>query len=292
MTGVTQWALAVHGGAKEIAPVDEAANRAGVRRALDAGRRVLEAGGSAVDAVEAAVRVLEDDPAFNAGLGSALNKAGEVEMCAAIMSGNDLSVGAVGVIPGVRHPVSVARLLMAEQEILLAGAAAHSFAMEMGADLCEPGALIVAAQRRALEAACDTVGAVALDQHGDVAAATSTGGLPGVRPGRMGDSALPGCGYYADNAIGATALSGEGEAIARLTVAARIMALLKEQRPEAALRTGLIPVGSLGGDGGGIAVGRDGRIGWWHNSPAFAVGTASSVEPHGGVWLGLGTDRS
>jgi beta-aspartyl-peptidase (threonine type) len=291
-TPAKRWSLAVHGGAKEIGADEEADNRAGVRRALQAGRLILDSGGSAVAAVEAAVRVLEDDPAFNAGYGSALNASGAVEMCAAVMSGRDLSIGAVGVIPGVRHPVSVARLLLAEPEILLAGPSARDFAEAKGAELCDPAALIVPAQREALKEACDTVGAVALDTNGDVAAATSTGGLPGVRAGRMGDSALPGCGYYADNAVGAVALSGDGEAIARLTVAARIMASMRREPPEAALRMGLAPVAGLGGDGGGIAVCKDGRISWWHNSPAFAVGVASSADPHGGVRLGRGTARS
>lgn len=286
------WTLAVHGGAKEIRADEEAGNRQGIYRALRAGRSILEAGGTALDAVEAAVRVLEDDPAFNAGYGSVLTSAGDVEMCAAIMSGSDLSIGAVGAVPCVRHPVSVARLLLTEPEILLAGPQARDFAKEKGAELCTPQDLAAAAGHAALTDACDTVGAVAMDTMGDLATATSTGGLPGVRPGRMGDTALPGCGYYADNEVGAVALSGDGEAIARLTVAARIIALMRSEPPDAALRTAIAPVAGLGGEGGGIAISADGEIGWWHNSPAFAVGIASSGDPDGGVWLGLDTPRS
>jgi beta-aspartyl-peptidase (threonine type) len=202
------------------------------------------------------------------------------------MSGLDLSVGAVGAIQGVRHPVSVSRLLMAEDEILLVGPGARAFAREKGAELCAPEALIAEKQRSEPEMAHDTVGAVALDKAGNFAAATSTGGLEGTRVGRMGDSALPGCGYYADNHIGAIALSGDGEAIARLIVAGRVLQDLPRLGPEAALRLGLSPLTHFGGDGGGIAIAADGRIGWWHNSPAFVVGTASSDDPAGGVWLG------
>jgi beta-aspartyl-peptidase (threonine type) len=281
------WAFAVHGGAKEIAAGEREANRRGCRCALDAGRAVLVRGGSALDAVEAAVRLLEDDPAFNAGYGSALSEAGEVEMCAALMDGRDRSVGAVGVIKGVRHPVSVARLLLSEEEILLAGPGARAFAESKGAELCPPQALIVEKQKEELAEAHDTVGAVALDRAGNVAAATSTGGLPGARAGRMGDSALPGCGYYAENGNGAVALSGDGEAIARLATASRVLRDLLARGPEGALRDALSDLTHLGGgDGGGIALDRDGRIGWWHNSPAFVVGTASSADPGGGIWLG------
>ena len=278
-----RWAIIVHGGAKEIDPAEEDAHRRGIRAALDAGRRVLEASG-ALDAVEAAVRALEDDPVFNAGLGSALNANGDVEMDAAIMDGRDLSIGAVGAIRGVRNPVSVARRLLAEPTALLVGEGARAFAEENGTELCEPDALVTAVQREAL-AACDTVGAVALDLEGNLAAATSTGGLVGVPAGRMGDKALPGCGYYADNRAGAVALSGDGEQIMRLLVATRIIDALAHELPAKACECGLSALPDLGGDGGGIAVTPAGAVGWWHNSPHFAVGVASAADPDGRVWL-------
>ncbi|WP_284734407.1 isoaspartyl peptidase/L-asparaginase family protein [Sphingosinicella terrae] len=284
MPGQGRWALAVHGGAKLIAPDAREGNRRGCLAALAAGRTVLTRGGSAIDAVEAAVRILEADPTFNAGKGSALTGEGEIEMCAAIMSGVDLAVGAVGVIKAVRHPISVARLLMPEDEILVAGPGARRFAAEKGAELCDPEELVVEKQRREL-AEHDTVGAVALDTAGNLAAATSTGGLPGAKPGRMADSALPGCGYYADNAIGALALSGKGEAIARLAISSEVIRLMPEIGPEAALERPLSKLPHLGGDGGGIAIRKDGAIGWWHNSPHFAVATASAAQPAGRVWL-------
>jgi beta-aspartyl-peptidase (threonine type) len=277
------WALAIHGGAKEIAPEDEAANRVGCARALAAGRTVLAYGGSAVAAVEAAVRVLEDDPSFNAGYGSVPNAAGDVEMCAALMDGSDLSIGAVGIIRGVRNPVTIARMVREVRPVLLAGEGAREFARTRGAALCDPSELI--ANSQGSFAGHDTVGAVALDLAGNLAAATSTGGLSGTPPGRMGDSALPGCGYYADNAVGGVALSGDGEAIARLAAAASIICWMPALGPERALAQTLKRLPALDGDGGGIAIAADGTIGWWHNSPHFAVGVASGASPDGAVWL-------
>lgn len=284
-TDPIQWLLVVHGGAKEIGPGEEEAHRSGCKAALAAGRSVLARGGGAVDAVEAAVRSLEADPTFNAGTGSALNAAGEVEMCAALMSGLDLKVGAVGIIKGVSHPVSVARLVMEEEDaILLAGEGARQFAVEKGAELCDPDDLIVEKQEEAL-AEHDTVGAVARDKAGNLAAATSTGGLTGSPVGRMADSAIPGCGYYADNHAGAIALSGDGEAIARLAVSAAVMRAMESMSPEAALQRSLSRVPHLGGDGGGIAISARGETGWWHNSPHFAVGVATAADPEGRVFL-------
>lgn len=270
MTHQPRWALVVHGGAKEIAPGEEEENRSGLREAIAAGQAILEGGGTALDAVEASIRVLESRPVFNAGTGSALNPVGEVEMCAAIMDGSTLDVGAVGALRGVRHPVSVARSMLREQHILMAGEGAFMFARDHHAELCDPAELITEKQRNESH---DTVGAVALDQNGDLAAGTSTGGLPGQLKGRMGDSALPGCGYYADNQIGAVALSGHGEGIARLAAAAQIMAAIEGQGPEAAIARALSQMSRVGGDAGAIAIDRKGQIGWWHNSPDFAVAT-------------------
>ncbi len=262
-----RWAIVVHGGAKPIKPEEQEPNREGCLEALAAGQALLEAGGSALDAVEAAIRILEARPIFNAGLGSALNTEGEVEMCAAIMDGATLDVGAVGAIMGVRHPVSVARKLLSEQHILLAGHGAFMFARDNHAELCAPEELITDKAKEEQ----DTVGAVALDMNGNLAAGTSTGGLSGQFKGRMGDSALPGSGYYADNHIGACALSGHGEGIARLAAAAQIMGAIDRDGPEAAIAKALSQMSRVGGDAGGIAIDKSGRIGWWHNSPDFAV---------------------
>lgn len=279
-----RWALVVHGGAKEIAPEEEAANRQGLAEAMEAGRLLLARGGTAVEAVEASVRVLERLPAFNAGYGSVLNAAGEVEMCAAIMEGAELQVGAVGAITGVAHPVSVARTMLPLKSVLLVGRGAVEFARDHHAELCSPEALVTNEAQREL-AEHDTVGAVALDMNGNLAAATSTGGLSGAPRGRMGDSALPGGGYYADNGIGAVAFSGHGEGIARLALAAQVMASIDRDGPEAAIGKAVAQMERVGGDAGGIAIDRHGRIGWAHNSPHFAVASIAAGDDAPSIWL-------
>lgn len=289
-----RWALIVHGGAKEMEPGEEDANREGVREAVRAGIAVLEQGGSAVDAVEAAIRILEDLPVFNAGRGSALNEAGEVEMCSGMMDGRDLSVGAVGAIRNVRHPVSVAKRLLPEKEIFLVGEGALLFAKTQGLETVPSEALITRTRQDALEHMHDTVGAVAMDKGGNLAAGTSTGGLTGQRVGRIGDSPLPGNGLYADNHIGAVSFSGDGESIARIALAAQVMASIGEVGPEEAIRKAVeqLPgVGGAGGDGGAIAIAKDGRIGWAHNSPAFAIGYASADAPEPRTFLSKEEER-
>ncbi len=266
------WALILHGGAKEIKPEEEADNRSGCAEAAEAGAAILRDGGSAIDAVEAAVRVLERLPAFNAGYGSVLNALGEVEMCSALMDGETLDIGGVAAITGVRHPISVARAMLRETPILIAGDGARAFAEEKDAELCPPEEMIAPTQ----EGDHDTVGAVAIDIHGNVAAGTSTGGLDGAHKGRVGDSPMPGCGFYADNAIGGTVLSGHGEGIARLAAAAQIMGRIGRDGPEPAIAHALSQMERVGGDAGGVAIDKDGRIGWWHNSPHFAVALFTS----------------
>lgn len=264
-----RWAIIVHGGAHEVPPERQDASRAGVLAALNAGCQILQAGGRAVDAVEAAIRVLEDDPTFNAGYGSDLNVAGQVRMDAALMDGKTLAVGAVAGIEGVRHPISVAGRLLSENEVLLIAQDARKFAAEHGAELCAPEHLIAPDQTAPRD---DTVGCVALDIQGHLAAGTSTGGLEGQRVGRVGDSPQPGCGFYAENGVGAVALTGEGESIARMMVAARFMHRLPQQAPEGALREVLEAMRTrVGGTAGGIALTPGGQVGWWHNSPHMPV---------------------
>jgi beta-aspartyl-peptidase (threonine type) len=279
------WALIIHGGAKEIAHEEEARNREGLAAAIEAGRRVLAAGGSALDGCEAAVRVLEERPVFNAGRGSDPTTEGTIEMCSAVMDGATLDIGGVMAVQGVCHPVSVARSLLPEREILLAGDGGRRFAEQTGAELCTSEQLLTPEQIKELEDAHDTVGAVAMDANGNIAAATSTGGLSGQKPGRVGDSPMPGCGYYADNHAGGVALSGHGEAIARLILAARIMHRIDDAGPEAAVRDALRQMERTGGDAGGIAIDRHGRVGWHHNSPHFAVAAISEGDNEAGIWL-------
>jgi beta-aspartyl-peptidase (threonine type) len=289
-----RWALIVHGGAKEMQAGEEPANREGVLEAVAAGRQVLEAGGGAVDAVEAAIRAMEDRPVFNAGRGSAPNEAGQVEMCAGLMDGRNLATGAVGAIRHVRNPISVARQLLPEKEVILVGDGALLFARSRGFATASDEELLAEDDKETLAECHDTVGAVARDQGGNLAAGTSTGGLTGARVGRIGDSPLPGSGLYADNHVGAVSLSGDGESIARLALASRIMASLEEGaeiEPALAAALAKLPgVGGAAGDGGAIAIAKDGRVGWAHNSPHFAVALATSEDPVARAYLVKGEE--
>jgi len=264
------WVIVVHGGAKTIPPEQADAHRKGCLTALQAGRTVLEFGGQAVDAVETAIRVLETDPTFNAGYGSVLTTDRTVEMDSGLMDGETLDVGAVAGIRGVAHPISVARLLLADERTLLQGDGAWQFAKESQAELCAPDALI--SEERAKEAS-DTVGCVALDIYGHLAAGTSTGGLSGQPPGRVGDSPLAGCGFYAENGRGAVALSGDGERITRFMVSGRVMTALGTASPSEVIATVAAAMGErVGGEVGGVVIDGAGRLGWAHTSDHFAVG--------------------
>ncbi|HEV2568749.1 isoaspartyl peptidase/L-asparaginase family protein [Sphingomonas sp.] len=279
---MSEWKLVIHGGAKEIAPQDEAANRDGLATSIKAGAAVLRAGGSAVDAVEAAVRALEDCPAFNAGRGSVKTEADTIELAAAIMDGDTLDVGAVAALEQVRNPISVAKALLREYETLLIAGGAERFADAIGAVRCTPDYLL--APEHVTSSKHDTVGAVALDSVGNFASALSTGGLPGQKRGRVGDSPLPGCGFYAENGIGAVALSGHGEGISRLALASRILHLLPNRQVDSAVRDPLAAMARVGGDAGGIAINAEGQIGWDHNSEHFAVASMKEGgEPQ--IWL-------
>lgn len=277
------WTILIHGGAKTIEPGEEEANREGLAEAVRAGAEVLASGGTAIAAVEAAIRVMEDRPVFNAGRGAVANREGGVEMCAALMDGASLDVGAVAALPLVRHPVSVAREVLGEREILLAGVGALTFARERGAAMREEedcGPVLVAAAN-----AGDTVGAVARDSFGDLAAGTSTGGLEGTRAGRVGDSPMPGCGYYADNTLGAVALSGDGETIARLALASRIADRLGRMEARPAIEGSLAGLARLDGEAGAIALDRAGTPGFAHNSAHFAVALMRAGDRAPAVWL-------
>lgn len=218
-----QTAIVVHGGAGPEPPEDRAPRRAGVERAARAGHAILERGGSALDAVLAAVVILEDDPSFNAGVGSVLTTCGHVEADASVMEGTALEAGAIGAVRGVANPVLLADAVRREgHEVLLVGPATLDLARRAGIRLVEEEVLITAEARRRWLArtppAGETVGAVARDRRGHVAAATSTGGVPGKRAGRIGDSAVIGAGTYADDRLGAGSATGPGEKIIRATM--------------------------------------------------------------------------
>lgn len=287
----SSWSIIVHGGCKPIAPEDADANRRGCLAALTAGIEQLRRGGSAVDAVEAAVRALEADPTFNAGAGAVRDADGRVALDAAIMDGEDLSLGAVGAATTLPHPISVARAMLAETPTLLAGAGADRFARERGLELCDPEALVAAARTTRRTGGLDTVGCVARDAQGRLAAGTSTGGLSGKRPGRIGDSPLPGCGLYADSRVGAVSLSGDGEMISRLVLGARVLFEMEAGADvETAVERGLARLERTGGEAGAIALDRDGRPGWSHRGAEFAV--AWALGPDGAPEVRLSKDEA
>lgn len=271
MTGT--WAIVVHGGAKRIDAALLARNREGCARAAEAGAALLREGRPALHAVEAAVRVLEDDPVFNAGFGSVLNADGAVEMDAAIMDGATLRIGAVAAVRRLRNPVAAASALLEARPVLLVAEGAERFASEQGIELCDPADMI-SPERLASEydRGHDTVGCVAIDTAGHFAAATSTGGLTGKAPGRVGDTPVPGCGYYADDALGAVAFSGDGESILRTMLAARTMQALEQNAAKAAAEAAIAALGRVGGEAGVIVLDAQGRIGVAHNSDNFALG--------------------
>lgn len=257
-----------------MAPEDVAANRQGLERAIRAASALLAAGGGAVEAAAAAVRSLEDNPVFNAGNGSAPNADGVAEMDASIMEGDQLNVGAVGALQEIANPVLVAKAMLGDQTVLRVGQGALRFALERGFTRTS-----VAVRRRG-GSAHDTVGCLALDGRGTLAAATSTGGLEGAAAGRIGDSCLPGCGFYADSRAGAVSATGDGERIARMTLAARVVRDLEAAvHPQRAVELALSDLQHIGGDAGLIALDREGRIGWSFNATQFVVGWADSARP-------------
>lgn len=277
-------ALVVHGGAGAEPAEGRAELRAGIEAAVRAGWRVLVGGGAALDAVEAAVRTLEDHPRFNAGRGAVLTSAGTVELDASIMEGDRLRCGAVAAVTGIPNPVTLARRVLEDgRHVLLVAEGARAFARTAGVPECDPGWLVTERQqRRHLEragpgAAAGTVGAVALDRRGTVAAATSTGGTAGKLPGRVGDSALIGCGTYADSTLGGVSCTGSGEAIIRVVLARRALDLLREvDDPALAARVAVTLLVEEGrGEGGLILLDWRGRVGWATSTPLMPVGWIS-----------------
>ncbi len=277
--------LAVHGGAGTIlratmTPEREAAYHAGLRRALDAGRGVLAAGGSALDAVTAAVQCLEDEPLFNAGRGAVYTSDGKQEMDAAVMNGADHAAGAVAGICGPRNPILAARAVMEKSEhVMLTGDAALAFCRAQGLAMEEAAYFFTEARWEALQSTLamrrtgtqdqdesrkhGTVGAVARDMHGHVAAATSTGGMTAKMPGRVGDSPVFGAGTWADDASCAVSGTGHGEVFIRFAAAHEIAARMRlagqglQQAAEGVVMDLLAP---QGGPGGVVAVDAHGNF--------------------------------
>jgi beta-aspartyl-peptidase (threonine type) len=283
--------LIVHGGAWNIPDDMLDAHRSGVTKALHAGWKILQGGGHAADAVEHAIRVMEDDPTFDAGRGSVVNALGEIELDASIMDGTTLQCGAVASVQNIRNPISVARKIMEKNEfILLTGIGAVRFAKEHGIPTCKNDDLLVGRElqrwkeiqskkkfspKDAFKGAVpsDTVGAVAMDANGTIVAGTSTGGTPNKYPGRVGDSPLIGCGTYADSGIGGVSCSGWGEGIIRVTLAKTVIDQmeLKELDGAAAAAYGIKRLKSkVDGIGGVIVLDKQGTPAAAFNTPRMA----------------------
>ena len=305
---VEKFGIAIHGGAGTIdranmTPEKERKYRAGLERALAAGYDILKRGGSSFDATEAAVRVLEDDPHFNAGRGSVFTSAGTNEMDASIMDGKTLKAGAVGSVQHVKNPINLARLVMEKSpHVMLDCAGAETFAKANGIELVDQkyfftqerwNALqkIKAAEKNRASGAeksflitdqdrHGTVGAVALDKNGNLAAATSTGGTTNKMPGRIGDTPVIGAGTYANNQTCAVSCTGDGEYFIRTAAAHEVSALMQYRgmKLQEAARTALDTVKQLGGTGGLIAIDRNGEIALPFNTNGMYRGY---VDPNG-----------
>lgn len=313
-----KWAIVVHGGAGVIAradltPEQEAAYRAAMTRVTQDGGEVLARGGSALDAIETAIGLLEDDPLFNSGRGAVFTAEGRNELDASIMDGATLKAGAVAGVTRTRHPISLARAVMEKSpHVMLMGAGADTFSREAGLEQVEPAYFYTERRWRSLERFLNennlpvparpegaatpdeaaglahdegkygTVGVVALDQAGHVAAGTSTGGTTGKRWGRVGDSPIIGAGNYASDASCAVSATGTGEYFIRLTVAREVCALVEHKglslqaAADEVIQTKLT---ALGGDGGVIAVAPGGQMAWSYNTSGMYRARLADGEP-------------
>ncbi len=290
-------AIVVHGGAGPMSPDDDAERaQQGCLAAARCGYEILRRGGSALDAVEAAAVALEDDPVFNAGTGACLTREGGVELDASLMDGEALRVGAVALVRTVKNPIKLARAVMERTpHVFLAGEGASSLAREAGLDEVSPEALITEKARRRWRAYLaksapsspgGTIGAVAIDGRGHVAAATSTGGMTGKLPGRVGDTPIPGAGTYADDLAGAASATGHGEMIIRITLTRVVCDHLRAgESAMTAARAGISALERVSGTGGVIAVGRGGDLGWAFNTERMA---RAWIDLHGNEGAAFG----
>ena len=331
-----RWAIVVHGGAgvierKDLTPEQDKAYREAMGRVAEAGAAVLKKGGSALDAIEAAIRIMEDDPLFNAGRGAVFAADGKNELDSSIMDGRTLGAGAVASVTRTRHPISLARQVMEHSpHVFLVGEGADEFARSRGLEQVDPSFFFTERRWRSLETTLKqeglpipprpagaplepsaraalahdegpagartearamlahdegkhgTVGVVALDAHGDIAAGTSTGGTTAKRWGRVGDSPIIGAGTYASNASCAVSATGTGEYFIRLTVARSICALveLKGMSLQAAADQVIQKqLTAMGGDGGVIAVAPDGQMAWSFNTSGMYRARVAEGQP-------------
>ncbi|URD60120.1 isoaspartyl peptidase/L-asparaginase [Sphingomonas sp. KRR8] len=291
---MTNWQLVVHGGCGELrlSPEEEGIGRAGIGAALDAGAAVLAGGGTSLDAVEAAARVLEDDPAFNAGRGSVLAHDGHIELDAAIMDGRTRAAGAVAGLTTIRSPIGAARAVMEHSpHVLLSFGGAEEFAREHGLETVDPSWFEIPERRAQLarvlasgggfdaDVKYGTIGAVAVDAAGHVAAATSTGGLTAKRFGRIGDSPLIGAGTYADDRSAAISATGSGEFFIRAAAGHEVGARMRMlgETLQQAIDAVLADVKALGGTGGLIGVSPTGEAAWGFTTRGMYRGRVSAA---------------
>ena len=303
--------LVVHGGAWAMPDDAVEAHLHGVRNALAAGWRVLERGGAALDAVEEAIVIMEDDETFDAGRGSFLNRDGKVQLDALIMDGATLRAGGVGCVERLRNPVRAARKILSESpHVYFVGEGAEQFAAEHGVPLCENKELVISREVERLrdyqraaadipskdgndlfapEISHDTVGAVALDRDGNIAAATSTGGTLNKAPGRLGDSSLIGCGCYADNLSAAVSTTGWGEPIMKLVLAKWTAdRVLAGNLPEWAAEEAMNNLQQrVNGHGGIIVLNAQGQFGIAHNTPRMAWACKTLKKEDAGIERGV-----
>jgi L-asparaginase / beta-aspartyl-peptidase len=301
--------LVVHGGAWDIPRDQLEAHTQGVTRAAEAGYALLSRGASSLDAVEAAVTILEDDEAFDAGRGSFLTRDGRAQLDALLMDGATLRAGGVACVERLKNPIQAARLVLERSpHVYFVGAGAEEFAREQGMGLIENAELVLDRERLRLQEARsrardgvpdrtfagaqppahshDTVGAVALDAAGNLAAATSTGGTLNKAPGRVGDSSLIGCGCYADNRNAAASLTGWGEPIMKLVLGKWAVDRVSQLGPEQAAQDAIAYLyARLQGHGGIILLAPDGRFGIAHNTPRMAWALRDRSGLRGGTSL-------
>jgi len=292
-------AIIIHGGAWDIPKSLHRAHKKGIGQALETGRAALAETDDSLKTILAIIRCLEDDPTFDAGTGSFLNSAGEVEMDAGIMVGKDLSVGAVAAIQYVRHPIDVANIVRTgTQHCILAGEGATDFARLQGFKIVDTEELLVGREKKLYkklqtsehvriksffeikEQRRDTVGAVVINSRGNIVSATSTGGTPHKMKGRVGDSPLIGSGFYADDEVGGASSTGWGEGIMRVVLAKRAVDYLNNgySAGDAAAKAVKDLHDRVDAEGGIIILDRNGQSGYAFNTPFMAVGIASLTE--------------
>ncbi len=294
----SQWAIVVHGGAgtitrERMTPEIEAEYRAMMKAVIDTGAAILASGGSALDAVERTIRLMEDSPLFNAGRGAVFTHEGRNELDASIMDGSDLAAGAVAGVTDIRNPITAARTVMEKSpHVMLTGKGASDFAAEKGLEIVDPSYFRVESRFNELQRALKddkhgTVGCVVLDMNGDLAAGTSTGGMTNKRYNRVGDAPVIGAGTYANNATCAVSATGHGEFFIRYTVAHDISALMEyrgltlEEAADIVIHEKLIRVG---GTGGVVAVDRKGNVSMPFNTEGMYRGYKTS-EGKSGVFI-------